>query len=68
MARLQPIEDAIAQTQQAQAQAERAISPRLRHGARGHAATVTSNAVATSRPVTRLATKAVSNPIRGASF
>ena len=30
--------------------------------------TVTSNAVATSCPVTRLATKGLSNPIRGASF
>jgi len=30
--------------------------------------TVTANAVATSRPVTRRATKALSNPIRGASF
>ena len=30
--------------------------------------TVAANAAATSRPVTRLATKAVSNPIRGASF
>ena len=31
----------------------RPISPRLRRGARGHAATVTSNVVATSRPVAR---------------
>jgi hypothetical protein len=30
--------------------------------------TVTANATATSRPVTRRATKAFSNPIRGASF